>query len=264
MNVCPECGSVKIAYIESKAEVVCKDCGLVVDDFGFERNPYLGEGKKKSAKLPLMIKAGTAPINGKIVKHSWLLSTREKNIKMAESRIRLIASKLRLTETVTNEAMYIFRLAVENNLNVGRDNISLAYGSMYLACMIHGIPKTPLEITMYSEISRKKMLRAYILLKKKLKLEVKPVEALDYVPRFASRLRLNQKTVTKANEILIKMKGHPVTYGKHPETLVASAIYLASQMTGEEITQRAVANATGVIEVTIRKRSKEIVNELEF
>ncbi|MBN2880487.1 transcription initiation factor IIB family protein [Candidatus Woesearchaeota archaeon] len=126
--------------------------------------------------------------------------------------------------------------------------------------MIHKVPKTPLEIIAYSEIPKKKMLRTYMLLKKNLKLNVHRADALDYLPRFSSRLGLSHNTMREAGEILIRIRGKPITYGKHPETLVASAIYLATRKTGEERTQRDITNATGVIEVTIRKRSKEIIN----
>lgn len=46
--------------------------------------------------------------------------------------------------------------------------------------------------------------------------------------------------------------------GKRPETILAGAIYLASKQTGEQITQRQIANKTGVIEVTIRKITREL------
>lgn len=264
MRICPECGNKSLMCIAHKGEVVCKNCGLVIDDFGIEEDPYISHGNRCNAEVPILIKASSAPINGRIVKNQWLLSTREKNLKIAEDRILLIASKLRLTESITREARIILKIAIDKNLNVGRDNISLAYASIYASCLIHKVPKTPLEITAYSEITRTKMLRTYVLLRQKLNLNIHHADALDYLPRFSSRLGLSHETIREAGEILVRIKGKPVTYGKHPETLVASAIYLATLKTGDERTQRDIANATGVIEVTIRKRSKEIIKELSI
>jgi transcription initiation factor TFIIIB Brf1 subunit/transcription initiation factor TFIIB len=45
---------------------------------------------------------------------------------------------------------------------------------------------------------------------------------------------------------------------RKPETTAAAAIYLAGKMMDDKKTQREVANATRVLEVTIRKRSREI------
>ncbi|MBR9675432.1 hypothetical protein GOV05_00295 [Candidatus Woesearchaeota archaeon] len=46
--------------------------------------------------------------------------------------------------------------------------------------------------------------------------------------------------------------------------MVASALYLASKLNKDDRTQRDIANTTGVIEVTIRKRSKEIAKAISF
>lgn len=50
----------------------------------------------------------------------------------------------------------------------------------------------------------------------------------------------------------------------NPTTIVATAIYLATKINNDSFTQREITNATGVIEVTIRKKSKEMLEEIEF
>ena len=262
MKNCPDCGSRNVAYYEHNAERICKDCGLVLDECGIESNQFIDESVRSRANHPVLSKAGSMQVDGRIVKRAWLLSTREKNMHLAESKIRLIASRLKLTEHVTKEAMVLFKLAVERDLNIGRDNLSIIFGSIYASCLIHGIPKTPLEIVAYTEVSKKEMLKAYLLIKRELSLKITPVSNHDFVPRFCSRLGLSPKTMSITAEILDKIKGKTVTFGKHHETIVASAIYLATKISGEIRPQREIANATGVIEVTIRKRSREISNYL--
>jgi len=51
--------------------------------------------------------------------------------------------------------------------------------------------------------------------------------------------------------------------GKQPMTILAVAIYLATKKIGQRITQRMITNATGVLEVTIRNRSKDIIDTLD-
>jgi transcription initiation factor TFIIB len=156
------------------------------------------------------------------------------------------------------DANVIFKQAVQAGLNVGRDNLSLLYGSVYASCILHNVPKTPLEVTMYSEISKKKLMKAYRIIKKQLGLRLKTMDPADLVPRFGSRLGLKHETISKALEILGTIRENPLFVGKNPQTITASALYIAAKATGDARTQRDVANATGVIEVTIRKRSKEI------
>ena len=158
----------------------------------------------------------------------------------------------------------VFKNAVDQGLNVGRSNLSTLYGAVYASCLMHCIPKTPLEVTRYSEISKKQMLRSYKLLKENLGIKVCLVDPADFVPRFGSRLKLKQSTITLAIGIVSKLKGKMVMYGKHPKTIVASVLYLASKQNNDKRTQREVSNATGVIEVTIQKTIKLIAKALDM
>ena len=257
-TTCPECGGSEID-IEPEG-YYCINCGLVLDDSPFEQGPILSKGTPVS--LPELSVAGTAPLNGKIVKHSWLMSTRQKNLQKAKYNLESVGMKLQLPSIVVQESYLIFKNAVDRNLNLGRDNMTMLYGSIYAACIMHGIPKTPFELTAFTDIDRNDMLNAYRILKLRFGLKLKPVDPTDYMQRFGSRLYLKQTTITLAIEILEKIKGSSVLVGKHPEAIAAAVIYIASRMNQDNITQRKVANTTGVLEVTIRMRSKEIVNIL--
>ena len=57
---------------------------------------------------------------------------------------------------------------------------------------------------------------------------------------------------------------HDLTSGKGPTGVAAAAIYIASLITEEERTQRAVAEVAGVTEVTIRNRYKELTEKLSI
>lgn len=256
MNKCPECGNQNISY-ESHGELICRDCGLVMEDSGIEQ-PFISEAIQNQAAHPFLVTAGSKTQEGRIFKASWILSTREKNLQSAMNRIEEIASRLSLPEFIMKEAKLIFKKSQYSNMAIGRDNISLIYASVFIACKIHGIPKTPLELTAYSDIEEKHLMRAFRLIKAKLNIETQPIDPLDLLPRFASKLELSPNTVTMASEILIKIKGSTIATGKKPETILAGAIYLAGKQTGERRTQRQIANTLGVIEITIRKISKEI------
>jgi transcription initiation factor TFIIB len=257
MTKCPECGSRRLQTSEN-LEVTCPDCGLVIEDTPLHQDSFITEGVKNTAEHPYLMKAGSKAVDGRIYKAHWLLSTREKNLQAGISRIELLASTLKLPERALNEAKLIFKQALENDLGVGRDNLTLTYASVYAACQINSIPKTPLELVAFSEVTKAQMLRTYKLIKTKLGLRIQPTDPTDLVPRFATRLNLKQETQTLAIEILTKLKKTNIAHGRHPETLVAAAMYIAAKQKQDQRTQREIANAIGVIEVTIRKRSREI------
>ena len=255
---CPECSGYQLD--KTTEGIICRNCGLVIDDLPFEEMPDIRDDAKSRASLPGMASAGTMGIDGAIIKRSWLLSTREKNIISAKQRMELIASRLKLPEVVSKEAFLIFIQAVQKDLNIGRKNLIILYACTYASCIIHGIPKTALEITAFSEIGERKMLKAYRILKRNLNLGSSNIELMDYIPRFGSRLNLKPSTISLASEMTEKLKNSPLIVGKHPKSLIASALYLATKANNDARTQREIANVTGVLEVTIRIRSKEILN----
>ncbi len=259
--MCPECGSGRIINFNLQGEVGCKSCGLILDDSPVEKTPY---SNKNYASHPHLATAGTNNYEGKIFKRSWLFTTKEKNIKKGLSRINWIASKLKLPDYATKEAKMIFKTTIEKDMTVGRGNVAMAYACVYASCIVSGIPKTPLEVIAYTSVSKTQMLRLYRILKKSLRINCKPINPLDFIPRFSYRLELKNKTITKANEIMHSLEKTMLLQGKHPQTIAASCIYLATKLNDEFRTQRQIANASGVIEVTIRKRSKEIADALEI
>lgn len=188
----------------------------------------------------------------------------KKKNKAGLTKIGLIASRLRLPKYAIQEAKMIFKLAVERDLTIGRDTNAITYACIYASCKIGNIPKTPLEVVAFTGTNKIKMLRAYKMLKKKLNLKTTPIDPQDLVHRFASKLHLKAKTISIVIDILNEIKGKRILQGRYPETIVASALYLSTKLNNDYRTQREIANVAGVMEVTIRKRSKEIAKALDI
>jgi len=256
MNKCPECGNQNIQ--EYNGEQCCKDCGLVVDDLDIEQ-PFITESIKKHATIPYLLRAGSKEQDGRIFKSLWMLSTREKNFRNNANIIDSVASKLNLPELVLKESKLIFKKAQCSNIAVGRENIHLAYASIYIVCGMQGIPKTLLELTMDSEVNPKDVMKAVKLIRRTLEIRTPVVDPIDLLPRFASKLDLTPEITTLTTEILMKIKGTSVTAGKRPETILGGAIYVACKKTNTKRTQRQIANAIGIMELTIRKISKMLI-----
>lgn len=93
-------------------------------------------------------------------------------------------------------------------------------------------------------------------------LKMPVVDAAKCVTRIASRAEASEKTQRRALQILFKAEQARISAGKDPMGLAASAIYVACTLEGESITQREVAKAAGVTEVTIRNRYKGLKSAL--
>lgn len=247
---CPECGSRNLKH--SQHESMCRDCGLILEDEMPQLNAYREGTSTTNPQLT----------DGNIVKAQWLLSSKEKNLIKARKKIRMAAERLSLPRYIKDQAYRLYEKAVHKGLCIGRDNESILYACIYASCSQNSIPKTALEITEYTEISIKKMLRAYGLLKREFSLKTNVYDPADLLPRFISQLKLSHSVLMKATQILNKVKNTSAYSGKSPKSIAAAVIYIAAKLNKEKITQRGIANQIGIMEVTIRKRYKEIVEAL--
>lgn len=76
------------------------------------------------------------------------------------------------------------------------------------------------------------------------------------ISRIASKAGLSEKTKERALKILKRAEDTGISPGKDPESLAAAALYAACILEGEDKTQKDLAEAAGVTEVTIRNRFK--------
>jgi transcription initiation factor TFIIB len=87
-------------------------------------------------------------------------------------------------------------------------------------------------------------------------------DPVDFITRIGGALELSGTTQHKAAEIIRDAKKMGITAGKDPAGLAAAAIYVASLLENERRTQKEIAQAAQVTEVTVRNRYKELMKEL--
>ncbi len=120
------------------------------------------------------------------------------------------------------------------------------------------------EISRHSRIKAKTLGRIYRFIMKEFDIDIPPVSPKDFVPRFAEELHLPTRVERCAIRILEAAKQKLIISGKAPTGLAAAALYIASIIEGHRATQREIADAANVTEVTIRNRYKELVAELNL
>jgi len=113
-------------------------------------------------------------------------------------------------------------------------------------------------------MSRKEIGRNYRYVSRELELKLMPTAPKDYISRFCSELKLSNIVQAKTLEILGHAANHELTSGRGPTGLAAASLYISSVLCGERRTQREVAEISGVTEVTIRNRYKELVQKLDI
>jgi transcription initiation factor TFIIB len=288
---CPECGSINLFHNREKGEVICKDCGLVVEDkmvdFSQEWREFDGEEgeKRRRTGAPMTYtqydqglgtevgrKADLYAMGNKdrnkffrLRKWQYRISTAiERNLKLALAELKRVSSYLKLPKSVEEESARIYTLAVQRGLVRGRSMESVVAGALYAACRRHEVPRTLDELSEASGIEKKEIGRTYRFVTRELGITILPSNPADYIARFASSLKLSPETQSKSVEILEQAQKAELTSGRGPTGIAAAALYVAALIHGEKRTQREVADVAGVTEVTIRNRYKELLEELDL
>ncbi len=290
---CPECGGINLFVNREKGEIICKDCGLVVEDkmveFGQEWREFESEGsgeqRHRRTGAPMTYtqydqglgtevgqKADLFHLGSKdrnkffrLRKWQYRISTAiERNLKLALAELKRVSSYLKLPKSVEEEAAMIYTQAVQRGLVRGRSMESVVSGALYAACRRHEVPRTLDELSEASSIEKKEIGRTYRFVTRELGITILPSNPADYIARFASSLKLSPETQSKAVEILEMAQHEELTSGRGPTGIAAASLYVAALMHGEKRTQREVADVAGVTEVTIRNRYKELLDELKL
>ena len=174
------------------------------------------------------------------------------------SQVRSLA----LNDAVIEKTAYIYRKALDKGLVRGRSIPGLVAASLYAACRNTETPRTLSDVATGINIKRKDVARCYRLLLRELDLKMPVVDPMKGVARIASVASLSEKTKRKAMEYLKEATRIEVSAGKDPMGLAAAALYLACVVVGENKTQKDIAQAAGVTEVTIRNRYKGLKEAL--
>ena len=84
------------------------------------------------------------------------------------------------------------------------------------------------------------------------------------VVRVANKATIDEKTKRQAIEIMKDVTNREISAGKNPMGLAATVVYISCIKTGENITQRDIAQAAGITDVTLRNTFKDLMDKLEL
>jgi len=185
------------------------------------------------------------------------------NFRQAFNELYRLKDKLALSDSVVEKGAYIYRKALNKKLVRGRSISAMMGSALYAACREVETPRTLKDIAEVMNIKKRDLATYYRLLVKELDLKMPVVDSVQNVARIASKIGLSEKTKRYAIEILRKSEENKISAGKNPMSLAATALYISSVKNGENHTQKDLAEAASVTEVTIRNRSKGLLELLK-
>ena len=273
-------------------EILCSKCGLVLSDRVEDSGPEwrnlsndkinrrrTGDGTslaKHDYGLSTIISSTNKDATGKALSismkknlkqlrvqdiRSKIHSSTDKNLIQAFNELSRLKDKLALTNAIMEKTAYIYRKAIERKLVRGRSISAMIAASLYAACRDTKTPRTLKDVAEKSNIKRKEISKCYRLLHQELELKMPVVDPIQCIARISSILEISEKTKRHAIKVLKEAQERKESAGKDPMGLAASALYLSCVKNGVSVTQRDIAEAAGVTEVTIRNRYKGLKAE---
>lgn len=296
MDKCPKCGKGPMIMDSTSGELFCSNCGFVVkekiEEIGPEWRAFSKEEKEDRSRtgipsslamhdmgLATVIGSKDIDASGKSLpafmrstierlrtwdSRSQVHEPADRNLRQAFSELDRLADKLNVSDAVIERAAYIYRKALEKGLVRGRSISALIAAALYAACRDMEIPRTLKDLSTASNIRKKDIARCYRLLLREMNLKMPVVDPIKCVSRITSKAKLSEKTKRRALEILKKAEELKTSAGKDPMGLAAAALYVACVLEGENKTQKDIAEAAGVTEVTIRNRYKGLKSALKL
>ena len=293
---CARCGKNSMLTDNATGERFCEKCGYVVSEKTEDSGPEWRSFSNKGGADPTRTGAPTSlamhdrglatiinPMNkdssGKPLSSSMKSSIErlrtwdsrsqvhesiDRNFRQAFSELSKLKDKLAISNAVFEKAAYIYRKALEKSLVRGRSISALIAAALYAACRDTETPRTLSDVGNASNIKRKDIARCYRLLHRELDLKMPVVNPIQCLARISSRLVVTEKAKRYAAKLLKINQENKESAGKDPMGLAAAALYLSCVKNGEIVTQRDVAEAAYVTEVTIRNRCKGLKELLKL
>ena len=281
--VCPRCRSTKIIEDIDTGELVCSECGLVItkglfledkDWRAFDTEEFMERARAGAPVTPTRPAYGldtqisySRGISQKSIQalrrtKKHVRSRKEKNVMPALFKIRAIAEQLDLPTHTVEDAAKLYRMASSAGLVKGRSMDAMVAAVIYAACRRTEVPRSLGEIASFFNLTEKEVGRSFRFLFRKLGIRIPPPKSEVYVSRICSKLKLPQSIATRAIKILKIAREVGATLGREPVGVAAAAVYLACQEAGIHRTQRELAQAASVTEVTVRNRYREFLEKV--
>ena len=187
-----------------------------------------------------------------------------RNTVLAISILNELASRLHLSRTTRDTVLEYFR-RLSSKRAIRRERVpAIVAALVYLASRLTGIPRPIDKVAKVSGVKKKDISKAYRMIRDELRIAVPVPDPEKFVISFGRELGLSGETISRAIEIIRKAKQRGVSIGRDPAGIAAAALYIATRLSGEKKTQKAVASVAGVTEVTVRNRYREIIKLLDL
>lgn len=168
------------------------------------------------------------------------------------------ASLLDLDEDVMREVQSLYDVVRMNGLTKYKQDDKIVTALIYVVCRKNMIPLTLHKMCDILRIEYRSINKVYRYVIKRMSMHIPPTTPAEYAQKFGIELRLPKATMKRADAIIEMVKRIGLSSGKGPAGVAAASICLAIGLGKTEPPQKEIAEISGVTQVTIRNRYREL------
>jgi transcription initiation factor TFIIB len=272
-----------------RGALICLDTGEVIEEhmiaLGYDWRAYTPEEWSQKAHTSNITHkvhdSGLATeIDTSLKKHREAIKSRK--LALLQKKTRVDKAERKIVEALTHlnqmaalttlpnqviETAAIILKKIFNAIQPRADKLKiLALTSLVIAARKHEIPVRVRELLLKFSIDEEEYWKfiSDVYFKVNINEFKAYIDPRKHLPSIIANLSLSQKTYMLAAKIIETMKKGGLTEGKDPAGIAAACVYIASILTDEKKTQKQVAEAANVTEVTIRNRYRDIIDKLNI
>jgi transcription initiation factor TFIIB len=287
---CSLCNSKAVVFDAENSEVVCSECGMVVQDniesLSPEWRAYSNDDLASKSRtgmptslafhdmgLSTFISYSNVDANGAVISPEQLSKVQRmrrwnkissnnrsyhRNLKNAFAVLSVIKDKLSLSDALIEKSAYNYRKALDKHIIKGRSIRALVVASVYAACRELNVPRTLDEVADTANTDPIFAGKCYRLLVRYMKLHLPVIDSNAYLAKIANKARVSEITYRRGLEMLTAIKENPISHGKDPNALAVAVLYAACLKEGDKVSQAQIAVAGDTSIVTLRKRFQDV------
>ncbi|KAJ6510388.1 BRF1-domain-containing protein [Mycena sanguinolenta] len=266
MPSCKDCGGTVLEYDTAAGNGVCVACGMVVEENAIVSEITFGETSSGGAMVQGSF-VGQGATHARMsgpYGHRGNSDSRAQTIENASKKIHMISSVLRLSEMISNSALRMYTLAVENNFTKGRKSLNVVAVCLYIACRQKDTHTHMLiDFSDLLQVNVFELGHTYLQLVRTLNLKLPLVDPSHYISRFAALLEFGDETPKvsmDAVRLVQRFDRDWMTRGRRPAGICGAALLLAARMNNFRRSVEEIVQVVKIADTTLKKRLDEFKN----
>lgn len=289
---CPVCNASRESFVfnDERGEVVCSVCGNVVEeslvDLGPEwrdpeaarapvsKTPYVSLGTTSMGTIVDLRQRGqiTPEVKRKVqLLRRWVekrtIDSSERAVLDARDVLSQVKALRQIPEYIVRDTEYKYQELVKRGLHGARKEAVIA--TLVYVCRQREYPCNPKEFIKLLDLDPKKFARAIKQVRELIGGRVQIPKPVKQLPRILAKLDIDDECKIRvqliAREILSRIERivH-IRNGRSPTVLAAAAVYITCYVLGVRKTQRDIARAAMITEVSLREAYRDIMDSIDL